>query len=127
MTQLETAKQGIISPEMVQVARQENLNPESIRDKIVAGTVVIPHNINHTNVLSCGIGNGLRTKINANFGTSPDYGNIETELDKLGIAIDYKADTVMDLSTGNDITKTRRAILKASPLPVGTVPIYQAG
>ena len=127
MTQLELAQKGTISPQMETVAQQEGVDAEFIRQGVAEGTIVIPANINHHNLVPCGIGKGLRTKVNANFGTSSDYGNIGTELEKLRVAIDSGADTVMDLSTGGDIPAIRLAIVTASPLPVGTVPIYQAG
>ncbi len=127
MTQLELAKKGIISPQMQAVAEQEKLDPEFIRCGIAEGNIVIPANINHKNITPSGIGKGLRTKVNANFGTSSDYGNIATELEKLRMAIDCGADAVMDLSTGGDIPAIRRAVIKVSSAPIGTVPIYQAG
>ena len=127
MTQLELAKKSIVSPQMQSVARTEGLDAEFIRQGIAQGTIVIPANINHKNLIPCGIGQGLSTKVNANIGTSSDYGNIDSELKKLRVAIDAKADAVMDLSTGGDIPTTRRAILAASPVAIGTVPIYQAG
>ena len=127
MTQLEMARKGIISPEMQAVAEQEKLDAEFICRGIAEGNIVIPANVNHKKFMPFGIGKGLRTKINANLGTSSDYGNIETELEKLRVAIDCGADTVMDLSTGGDIAAVRRAIIKASSVPIGTVPIYQAG
>ncbi len=127
MTQLEQARKGIISSQMQAVARQEQVEPEFIRRGIAEGNIVIPANINHKNLKPFGIGKGLRTKVNANFGTSSDYGTIETELEKLSVAIESGADTVMDLSTGGNLVDVRRAILAASSVPVGTVPIYQAG
>jgi phosphomethylpyrimidine synthase len=127
MTQLEMAQKGIISSQMQAVAQQEQLEPEFIRKGIAEGNIVIPANINHKNLKLFGIGKGLRTKVNANFGTSSDYGTIETELEKLHAAIDSGADTVMDLSTGSNLVDVRKAILATSPVPVGTVPIYQAG
>jgi phosphomethylpyrimidine synthase len=126
MTQLEMARKGIISPQMLLVAEQEKLDAEFIRLGIVEGNIVIPANVKHKKFTPFGIGKGLRTKVNANLGTSSDYGNIETELEKLRVAIDCGADTVMDLSTGGDIAAVRRAIIKASAVPIGTVPIYQA-
>ena len=126
MTQLELAKKGIISPQMKIVAEQEKLDPEFIRAGIAEGNIVIPTNINHKNFTPFGIGKGLRTKVNANLGTSSDYGTIQTELEKLRAAIESGADTVMDLSTGGDIPAVRRAVMKASSIPVGTVPVYQA-
>jgi len=127
MTQLELARKGVISPQMAQVAEQERVEAEFIRQGVAEGTIVIPANIKHSNLVPCGIGKGLRTKVNANIGTSSDFGSIDTELEKLRVTIDSGADTVMDLSTGGDITAIRRAVIAASPLPVGTVPIYQAG
>ena len=97
MTQLEQAQKGIISPQMKIVAEQEHLDPEFIRAGIAAGNIVIPANINHKNFTPFGIGKGLRTKVNANLGTSSDYGTIKTELEKLKVAIAVGADTVMDL------------------------------
>lgn len=126
MTQLESARKGIISPQMEQVARQEGLDAEFIRQGVAQGTIVIPANIEHRNLVPCGIGQGLKTKVNANIGTSSDFGDIDTEMEKLRVAIDSKADTVMDLSTGGDIPAIRRAIIASSPVPIGTVPIYQA-
>jgi len=127
MTQLELAREGIISPQMEQTAQYEGLEVEFIRQGIAGGTIVIPANTRHTNLGPCGIGQGLKTKVNANIGTSSDFGNIDTELEKLRVAIDSGADAVMDLSTGGDISAIRRAIITASSLPIGTVPIYQAG
>ena len=127
MTQLELAGQGIISSQMKLVAEQEGVDTEFIRQGVAKGTIVIPANINHTNLVPCGIGQGLRTKVNANIGTSSDFGSVDTELEKLQVAIDCGADTVMDLSTGGDISAIRRTIIVSSSVPLGTVPIYQAG
>ena len=127
MTQLELAREGTISPQMSLVAQNEGVEAEFIRRGVAEGTIVIPANIKHTNLAPCGIGQGLRTKVNANIGTSSDFGNIDTELEKLRVAIDCGTDTVMDLSTGGDISAIRRAIIASSTLPIGTVPIYQAG
>ncbi len=123
MTQLEAAKKGIITPQMRAVAEAEGLEAEFIREGVAKGTIVIPANINHAKLVPCGIGQGLRTKVNANIGTSPDYGDIDSELEKLRVAIEAGADTVMDLSTGGDISAIRRAIIAASTVPIGTVPI----
>jgi len=109
------------------VAEKEGLEAEFIRQGVAAGTIVIPANVRHTNLEPCGIGKGLCTKVNANIGTSADYGNNDTELEKLRIAIEYKSDTVMDLSTGGDLTAIRQAIMTSCTVPLGTVPIYQAG
>ncbi len=127
MTQLELAREGNISPQMSLVAQSEGVEAEFIRQGVAAGTIVIPANINHINLVPCGIGQGLKTKVNANIGTSSDFGDIDTELKKLRVATDYGADTVMDLSTGGDISAIRQAIVASSSLPIGTVPIYQAG
>jgi phosphomethylpyrimidine synthase len=126
MTQLESAKKGIITREMKIVAAHEQYEPEFIRQGIADGTIVIPANTKHTNLTPFGIGKGLSTKINANIGTSSDFGDIQTELLKMKIAIDCQAHALMDLSTGGDITGIRKAIMARCPLPVGTVPVYQA-
>ncbi|MFC1993441.1 phosphomethylpyrimidine synthase ThiC [Chloroflexota bacterium] len=127
MTQLKLAKDGIISPQMEQVAQREGVEAEFVRRGVAGGTIVIPANINHPNLVPCGVGLGLSTKVNANIGTSSDFGDIGTEMEKLRVAIDSGADAVMDLSTGGDISAIRRAIIDSSPAPIGTVPIYQAG
>ena len=127
MTQLELAKEGIISPQMEVVAQHEGVEAEFVRRGVAGGTIVIPANTKHTSLVPCGIGQGLRTKVNANIGASSDFGNIDTELEKLRVAIDCGADAVMDLSTGSDISAIRQAIVAASSVPIGTVPIYQAG
>ncbi len=127
MTQLELARKGIISPQMKTVAEREALDAESVRHGVADGRIVIPANVNHTSLVPCGIGQGLKTKVNANIGTSSDYGNADTELDKLRVAIDAGTDAVMDLSTGGDIPAIRRAIIGSSSIAVGTVPIYQVG
>ncbi|MBA7484270.1 5-hydroxybenzimidazole synthase BzaA [subsurface metagenome] len=127
MTQLELAREGVVSPQMKAVAEAEGLEAEFIREGVARGTIVIPANINHTNLVPCGIGQGLSTKVNANIGTSSDFGTIDTELEKLKVAVAAGADTVMDLSTGGDIAATRQAIIAASSVAIGTVPIYQVG
>lgn len=127
MTQLESARKGIISPQMEIVARTEELETGFVRQGIDEGTMVIPANIKHSRLIPRGIGKGLSTKVNANIGTSSDFGDIATEMEKLRMAIDAGADAVMDLSTGGDIPAIRREIIAFSPLPIGTVPIYQAG
>ncbi len=127
MTQLESARKAIISPQMKVVAQTEGVEAEFIRQGVAKGTIVIPANINHSKLVPCGIGEGLSTKVNANIGTSSDFGNIDTELEKVRVAIASGADTVMDLSTGGDISAIRQAIIASSSVPIGTVPIYQAG
>ena len=126
MTQLEKARAGIITPEMKAVAEKEQVEAQWLRDLIAEGRVVIPANINHKGSVPCGIGEGLLIKINSNIGTSTDRAMIDEELAKLEVSIEAGADTIMDLSTGGDIDQCRRRILKESPIPVGTVPIYQA-
>ena len=127
MTQFELAQKGIISPQMEMVAQAEDVEAEFVRRGVADGAIVIPANTRHGGLVPCGIGQGMKTKVNANIGTSSDFGNIDTELEKLHIAIATGADAVMDLSTGGDIAAIRRAIIAHSSLPIGTVPIYQAG
>ncbi|TSA26972.1 phosphomethylpyrimidine synthase ThiC [bacterium] len=124
MTLLEKAKKGIINEDMQIVAKGENRDVEWLKDEIAAGHIVIPKNIKK-DFHPVGIGNKLRTKINANIGTSPDHFDIKEELDKLKVSVAYGVDSVMDLSTGGDLSAIRKAILHQSPVMVGTVPIYQ--
>jgi len=126
MTQLAKARAGITTPEMESVARKEHVDAVWLRERIAEGRVVIPSNVNHRLPESCGVGEGLLIKVNANIGTSADRAIIEEELQKLKVAVEAGADTVMDLSTGGDISSIRRMVLKESAIPVGTVPIYQA-
>lgn len=125
MTQMEYAKKGIATSQMQHVARVEALPLETIMNGVAKGTIVIPANINHKNLIPCGIGRILRTKINANIGNSTLSSCPGAEKSKLAIALHYGADTVMDLSTGGEITSIRSAILEQSPAPLGTVPIYE--
>jgi phosphomethylpyrimidine synthase len=121
------ARQGVITEEMDYVARRENLPPELIRSEVARGRMIIPANINHTNLEPMCIGIASRCKVNANIGASPSSSGLAEELEKLKLAIKYGADTVMDLSTGGgDLDEIRTAIIQASPVPIGTVPIYQA-
>ena len=126
MTQLEKAKFNDVSKEMEEVARSENIKIKELVKNIAEGKVVITASALHNNVKPIGIGYGLRTKINANIGSSPNRADIDEELEKLRISVKYGADTVMDLSTGGDIDAIRRAIIKEANVPIGTVPIYQA-
>lgn len=127
MTQIEFAKKGIITDVMRKIAEDEGVSPEFIREGVEKGEIVIPFNPNHKNLKKpCGIGRGLKTKVNANIGTSYDYVNLEEELEKLRVAIKYGADTVMDLSTGGDLKLIRETIIENSEVPVGTVPLYEA-
>lgn len=125
MTRIEYAKKGIITEEMERVAISENISPESLASDIAKGYTVITRNVLH-NISPLGIGKGLRTKINANIGTSKDRVSLKEELEKLNILLKYGADAVMDLSTGGDIKKIRRLLMERSTIPVGTVPIYEA-
>ena len=122
-TQLYYAKQGIITPEMEFVARNELLEPEFIRQQVAEGKIIIPANINHTNLVPMGIGRSLKTKINANIGSSALTSGLEEEIEKLNVCLKYGADTVMDLSTGGDLDQIRQGIIKASSVPIGTVPM----
>ncbi|MDP2935556.1 MAG: phosphomethylpyrimidine synthase ThiC [Dehalococcoidia bacterium] len=126
MTQLEMAREGRITYAMEAVAQAEGLPAEEVRRGLAEGTVVVPANPRHHNLAPSGIGKGLRTKVNANLGTSTDYPFPDQELDKLAVSLEAGADTVMDLSTGGDIGIIRRSILEKCPVPLGTVPIYQA-
>ncbi len=126
MTQLSAAKKGDLTPEMKKVAKKEGLDPEFIREGIAKGKIVLPKNARYKLAQIKAIGQGLATKVNTNIGTSPDLIDLSFELRKLEVACKAGTDTVMDLSTGGDLDKIRRAIRKASPIPLGTVPIYQA-
>ncbi|KXB03250.1 phosphomethylpyrimidine synthase [candidate division MSBL1 archaeon SCGC-AAA261O19] len=125
--QLEEAKKGNATPEMEAVAQEEDIPINQLIERITSGRIVIPSNVERDEVKPTGIGEGLRVKINANVGTSPDYADVEEEVEKAKIAEKYGADTVMDLSIGGDIDEVRRRILEAVKAPIGTVPIYQAG
>jgi len=127
VTQLESARLGIVTPEMLRVAdRESHLNAEQIRDEVAAGRMVIPANRNHLkyHLDPMAIGRASRTKVNANMGASPVSSGTEEEVDKLRWAERWGADTVMDLSTGGDLDACREAIIQNSTVPIGTVPIY---
>lgn len=126
MTQLESARRGEITPQMQAVAHQEGIAAETIRERVAGGLIVIPFNPNHHNLQPCGIGLGLRTKVNANIGTSPVYPERSNEVEKMEAALAAGADAVMDLSTGGELKECRREVLARCPVPVGTVPIYEA-
>lgn len=125
-TQMQLARQGIITAAMEIVAKQEGLSPELIRNRVAEGTIAICANINHKNLVPRGVGLGLSTKVNANIGTSSAYPDIKPEIEKLEVAIAAGADAVMDLSTGDNIDLSRQSIINKSTVMVGTVPIYQA-
>lgn len=126
MTQLEAAKSGRISEEMEICAAREGVSPEFIRKGVADGCIVVVRNNLHKGIMPLAVGKGLRTKVNANIGTSADNANIDLELEKVKICVASGADAIMDLSTGGDLDAIRKAIIEASPLAVGTVPIYQA-
>lgn len=125
MTQLEAAREGIITDAMRTVAADEGLTPEAVREAVASGKAVIPLNINHKNVHPMGVGRMFRTKVNANLGRSPTCSGKGDELDKLAIALKAGADFVMDLSVGADITAIRQGMLDATTVPLGTVPVYE--
>lgn len=126
-TQMQAARAGRITDQMNSVSIEEKIPVETIRERVAAGTIAICSNVNHASLTTPrGVGAGLRTKVNANIGTSSAFPEIEPELEKLDEAIKCGADSVMDLSTGNNIDRSRRTILEHSSIMVGTVPIYQA-
>ena len=125
-TQIHYARQGTITSQMQYVAQREDLAPELIREEVARGRMIIPANIHHRSLEPMCIGIASKCKINANIGNSSTTSNIDEELAKLQYAVKYGADTVMDLSTGGDIPRIRQAIIDASPVPIGTVPIYEA-
>src|ERR1700733_3068007 len=126
LTQMHFARQGKTTEEMVSVAKRENISAELVRDEIAAGRLIIPANINHPELEPMGIGIATRCKVNANIGNSAITSEIQEELRKLHMAVQHGADTVMDLSTGGNIPEIRDTILRHSPVPIGTVPIYEA-
>ncbi len=137
VTQMHYAKQGIITSEMEYAAIRENIfhnrtehdnkiTPEFVRDEIASGRAIIPSNINHPEIEPMIIGKNFLTKVNANIGNSPVRSDITEELDKLLWSVRWGADTVMDLSTGKNLYETREQIIRNSPVPIGTVPIYEA-
>ncbi len=126
MTQLEAARQGRITDEMKQCAMREGVASEFIRRGVTSGTIVIVKNCEHAGIPPLAVGEGLRTKVNANIGTSRDRVDLELELEKIRVSIGAGADTIMDLSTGGDIRAIRQAVMKESGVAVGTVPLYQA-
>ena len=125
-TQMEAAKKGLITEEMRQVAAEEGMLLELLEERISVGRIVIPANRNHKKLKAAGIGEGLRTKINVNLGSSGDCHNIEEEVKKVKEAIKLKADAVMDLSTYGNTGEFRRKIVEISPAMIGTVPVYDA-
>lgn len=126
MTQLEQATAGKVTSQMQDVAFYEGIAAERVMEHISSGMVVIPSNRNHKNLIARGIGSGLSVKVNANLGTSPVYPEWENEIEKMKAALGAGADAIMDLSTGGELNECRRQILARCPVPVGTVPIYEA-
>src|ERR1035438_5050584 len=126
-TQMYYARRGVVTGEMQHVAQRENLSPELIRSEVARGRMIVPANIRHTNLEPMCIGVASKCKINSNIGNSAVTSNIDDELEKLRYSVKYGADTVMDLSTGGDIPRIRQAIIDASPVPIGTVPIRLSG
>src|ERR1700686_4778325 len=125
-SQMHYARQGVITEEMGYIAHREMLAPELVRDEVARGRMIIAANINHPELEPMAIGVASLGKINANIGNSAVSSEINEELKKLHTAVHYGADTVMDLSTGGNIHEIREAILRNSPVPIGTVPIYEA-
>lgn len=126
MTQLEIARQGVISDLVRQAAAVEGIDPELLRQRIAAGTAIVCHNVKRTGGVPLAVGLGLRTKVNANIGTSRDDTSIDKELEKARVAVAAGADALMDLSTGGPVDEIRRAIIAETNACIGTVPLYQA-
>ena len=127
VTQMNFARNGYITEEMDFVAKKENLPSSLIMEEVARGRLIIPANINHLNLEPMSIGIASRCKVNANIGASPNASDINEEVEKLKLAVKYGADTVMDLSTGGvNLDEVRQAIIHESPVPIGTVPVYQA-
>ncbi|HEV3278762.1 MAG TPA: phosphomethylpyrimidine synthase ThiC [Terriglobia bacterium] len=126
VTQMRYARQGVITEEMVYVARRERLEPETVRAEVARGRMIIPANVRHVELEPMSIGIAAKCKINANIGNSATTSDIDGEVEKLRTAVKFGADTVMDLSTGGDIHRIREAVIRSSPVPIGTVPIYEA-
>ena len=120
------ARKGVVTKEIQSVAEYEKLSLDEVVKRVADGTICIPKNINHDLKIIRGVGYGLKTKVNANMGTSKDYCNLDEELQKIDVAVKAGADSIMDLSTGGDIKAIRQAMLDHSPVMVGTVPIYEA-
>ena len=126
MTQIDAARRGEITPQIAQVAKDEFRDPEFVRDGVAAGRIAIPANINHPNLRACGVGEGLRTKVNVNLGISGDIQDAPQEWEKVAIAEKYGADAIMDLSNSGKTRVFRRQLIEKTPLMVGTVPMYDA-
>src|SRR6185295_11717320 len=126
VSQMHYARRGEITPEMEFIAIREGVTPEMVRDEVARGRAIIPANINHPETEPMIIGRNFLVKINANIGNSAVTSTIDEEVEKMTWATRWGSDTVMDLSTGKNIHETREWIIRNSPVPIGTVPIYQA-
>lgn len=126
ITQIDAARQGIITPAMQRVAEKEHKSAEEIRAKVAAGTIAIPANINHTNLDPEGVGSGLRTKVNVNLGISGDLIDPEIELEKVRVALELGAEGIMDLSNHGKTQEFRTQLIDMAPVMIGTVPMYDA-
>jgi phosphomethylpyrimidine synthase len=125
VTQMEQAQRGQITDEMEKVAKAEDIDVQKLRRRLAEGRIIIPKNVNRKSD-PLGIGKGLRTKVNANVGSSSELEDVKWEVEKAKTAVRYGADTVMDLSTGSDFNKIREGIMQALDVPIGTVPIYES-
>ena len=125
-SQMHYARKGVVTEEMAYVAAREKVDAELVRSEVARGRLVIPANVNHANLEPMGIGIALGCKVNANIGNSAVSSDLDKELRKLAVCLEFGADTVMDLSTGGDIDGIRKTLIAKSPIPLGTVPIYQA-
>lgn len=125
-TQMDAARQGIVTGQMEAVARKEKIDVTRLMDLVARGRVVIPANKNHSSLDPCGIGEGMKTKINVNLGVSKDCCNIETELEKVRYALQLQADAIMDLSCYGKTEEFRRRLVDMSHAAIGTVPVYDA-
>lgn len=126
-TQMDAARKGLITPAMERVAKEENMELTLLQERLAQGTIVIPANKLHTRLVPCGVGQGLRTKINVNLGVSKDCCHVEGELEKVKTAIAMKADAIMDLSCYGKTREFRRKIIEVSPAMLGTVSMYEIG
>lgn len=125
-TQMEYAREGKITDKMKTAAREASISPEILMDKIAQGTAIICHNNLHLNGRPLAVGEGIRTRVNANIGTSKDDTSIDNELEKVRVAVNAGADSIMDLSTGGPIDEIRAAIIAETDICIGSVPLYQA-
>ncbi len=126
-TQMSSARRGIATAEMMQVAKDEDVGLDTLLHGIARGSIIIPKNtVRKQQIKAVGIGQGLKTKVNVNIGTSTLYQNLEEEISKARVAVKYGADTIMDLSDGGDLNLIREKLLEAAPITFGTVPVYQA-